>query len=386
MSQTNTPALLPSAMQNLVMAPPAELMPTLAGNFAGAFEDYNTQFRSISLRGFQFTLKESGSSTVYPQPFLPAVILGMAPDRHCSWYAKKYSGDADDNVAPDAVWWEKMGAPASVPPQALQKDADGRNQYSIRQRIALAIIKQDVNTGGMFIDLDNPYILDVGAKSLFGKDYPDQFAFSLAGLIRFCARNRILPLQFAVQIIFDRTESVPAIRFVPTNNNGNVTFLDAATLESVYRVAAQPNIADMLKVRLRPEPNAALQTSQQVSAPQIAQTPAAAPAPMPQPVTTPQAAPAAAAPQPAPVTPPVMPQAAPAAVAPAPAATPDLMAAAAAASAAANAALSQPAAPVAPQAAPAATAAPAAPAAPQAASDTQNALQNLLARANSFGS
>lgn len=376
MSQTNTPAILPSAMQNLVMAPPAELMTALSGNFAQAYEDFSSQFRSISLRGFQFTLKESGSSTVHPQQFLPAVILGMAPDRHCSWYAKKYAGDVDDNTAPDAVWWEKMGAPANVPPQALQKDADGRNQYSIRQRIALAIIKQDANTGNMFVDLDNPYILDVGAKSLFGKDYPDQFAFSLAGLIRLCARNRILPLQFAVQIIFDRSESVPAIRFVPANQNGQISFLDAATLEAIYRVAAQPHIADMLKVRLRPDPNAPLQASQQVSQPQTAPAPVATvqqPAPIPTPAPAPVAAPVAA----------------PAA----PDATPDLMSVAAAASAQAAAALAQPAS--APAAAPAPTPAPtpapaaapqAAPAAAPQAADTQNALQDLLARANSFGS
>lgn len=283
----NTPAVIPSAMQNLIMSPPAELMGMLASNFDGAYADFGGVFRSISFKGFQFTLKESGSSTVHPLQYLPIVILGMAHDNHCVWYGKAY-GSATEGERPDAVWWEKQGAPANVPASALVKDANGRNQYQIQRRLAVALLRQNHNDGSMFIDLENPFVMDIGAMSIFGADMPNQWAFSLAGLIRFCSRSRVMPLHFVTNVIFDRSQSVPSVRFVPANQNGQLVFLDSFSLEQVYRVAASTEIRDLLNVRVTSTQNPA-------GNPQ-SQQPAPAQAPVQQPV---QPAPAPAHPAPA---------------------------------------------------------------------------------------
>lgn len=258
MFEDNSPAVIPAAMQNLVMTPPAELMQALAGNFADAYSDFGSQFRSISLKGFQFTLRESGSSTVWPHPTLPCVILAMGPDNHCTWFANSYTGE--EGTQPTAVWYQKQGAPANVPASVLVKDANGRNQYKISRRIVLALLRQNPNTGEMFIDLDAPYVLDAGSMSIFGNDMPDQMAFSLSGLVRYCYRNKLLPLHFVTQIIFDRSASVPSVRFVPSNQNGQVLFLDKTNLQRVYEAAASPEVAQMVKVnqtKVDPEPEAA---------------------------------------------------------------------------------------------------------------------------------
>ena len=184
----------------------------------------------------------------------------------------------------------------------------------------------------------NPYVMDCGSMSVFGDDIPDQWAFSLAGLIRFCSRAKVLPLHFVTNVIFDRRQSVPSIRFVPSNQNGQLLFLDADSLAQVYRVATSQTVTDMLHVRLIPDPNAAVQQAAQ---------PVAQPAPAVAPVQ-PVAPAASVAPAPQPVAPAMQQtmcaQPAPAVAAPS---TNDLMAQAAQAAAQANAMLNQ-AAPVAP--------------------------------------
>ena len=337
MSQNNAPAVIPAAMQNLIMTPPSELFGALMQNFQPAYEDFNSSFRSISFKGFQFTLRDAGSETVHPSPNLPVVILGMAPGNHCTWYRNAYDG-TKENVQPDAVWYQKQPVPANVPASVLAKSADGRNQYQISRRIVVALLRENHTTGQMYIDLDNPYVMDCGSMSVFGDDIPDQWAFSLAGLIRFCSRAKVLPLHFVTNVIFDRRQSVPSIRFVPSNQNGQLLFLDADSLAQVYRVATSQTVTDMLHVRLIPDPNAAVQQAAQ---------PVAQPAPAVAPVQ-PVAPAASVAPAPQPVAPAMQQtmcaQPAPAVAAPS---TNDLMAQAAQAAAQANAMLNQ-AAPVAP--------------------------------------
>ena len=362
MSQNNAPAVIPAAMQNLIMTPPSELFGALMQNFQPAYEDFNSSFRSISFKGFQFTLRDAGSETVHPSPNLPVVILGMAPDNHCTWYRNAYDG-TKENVQPDAVWYQKQPVPANVPASVLAKSADGRNQYQISRRIVVALLRENHTTGQMYIDLDNPYVMDCGSMSVFGDDIPDQWAFSLAGLIRFCSRAKVLPLHFVTNVIFDRRQSVPSIRFVPSNQNGQLLFLDADSLAQVYRVATSQTVTDMLHVRLIPDPNAAVQQADQpVAQPAPAAAPVqpvapAAPVQPVQPAAPVQpvqpAAPVAPVQPVAPASQPVAPvQPVPAApVQPAPAvaapSTNDLMAQAAQAAAQANAMLNQ-AAPVAP--------------------------------------
>lgn len=369
----NTPAIIPAAMRNLVMAPPEDLLPLLAERFGGAFEDFSSQFRNISFRGFQFTLREAGSSTVYPNATLPVVILGVAPDNHCTYYTKTY-GAGDENLPPDFVWWQKSGFPASLPPAALQKDENGRNRYQISRRICVAVLQQNAQTGEMFIDLDHPYVADIGSMSIFGADNPEHWAFSLSGLMRMCDRMRLMPAQFVTQLVFDRTKTVPAIRFVPAHQDGQIIFLDNAALAAVYNTARSTAIGEMLVIKPRvpsepttglPQPGAApVPTEQPVMAP-VQQVVAAPPQPTPTPVQQP------IAPQPVSVVQP----------------SEDLMAQATSASAEAAQLLQQPApvaAPV-PMASPAPAPAPAPAPQPMASpapatdnNDMNNALANLL--------
>lgn len=266
---SNTPAIIPQAMTNLVMAPPAELMAALSNNFVGMYDNYGSAFRKISLRGNRFTLKDSGNSTIWQQLNLPVVILGMAHDLHCVWYKGAYNPQ-NEGLEPDAVWWKSQGAPSFVPSNVLSEKVDERNQYQILQRLVVALLRQDPQTGSAYVDLDNPYVLDVGSMSIFDKDMADQMAFSFSGLARFCKAQRVLMLHFVTNLVFDAKHSVPVLKFCPANQQGQLIFLDAGTLERVYQVAAGPEVAELLQIRVTTEARETTEALVQAVTPQPA--------------------------------------------------------------------------------------------------------------------
>ena len=211
---SQTPAIIPSAMNNLCVPTPPEMLAKLAANFAGAYEDFSAQFRAISLKGNRFTLKEGSSADTLPVNELPVILLGLGHDNHCVYYKDKYKPRMD-NIQPTAVWYQKNPAPASVPASALQKGVDGFLGYQVRRRMVVALMQQNQTDGSFYADLAKPYVLDIGAKSIYGEDYPMNMAFTLSGLIRFCSRQRIMPIHFITKLVFDTNSSVPALRFVP---------------------------------------------------------------------------------------------------------------------------------------------------------------------------
>ncbi len=376
-NQNNAPVILSSAMQGLVATPPPELIPLLDENFRSGEENFTSSFRTISFRGNQFHLREGSDDEIWPDKFLPVVILGMAPDTHCVWYEGAFTGG--DNSKPTAVWYTSDGAPSIVPASVLQKDANGRNQYQIKQRLVVAVMRQNPENGSMYIDLDRPFIMDISSTALYGNDYPNQMAFSFGGLMRLCKRltvpggAKIRPLHFLTKVVFDPSSTVPSVRFVPANQNGQVIYLDADSLQHIYRVATSSDVANLLKVRTLPETGAAITQN-------VAQETSHAPVQPVQPQTTAPSNAAAAQTQPL--------GAAPVVASQVPTAQPDIMQQAAAAAQAAQATVAQ-AAPQ--QEAPAPQPAPTP--APQTASQTasqsgeslDSALNDLLTSAGAFG-
>lgn len=259
-----TPAVIPNHMQSMVSMLPAEYAAAMAANFADTYQDLGGAFRSISFAQFQFTFKNGGSSEPHPDNYLDVIILGTAKDRHHVWYKEAYKNGQDmSGKKPDAVWWAKDNAPSNVPPSALVKNADGYNQYQINQRIAVIVARYNLTTGEKYWDFENPYAIDVSSMSLFGNDIPEQGAFSLGSLIRFGKDHKILLCQFMTRIIFDRTASVPSVRFVPHAANGQLQFLDPAMLAQVCAVGTSTAALDLLNVNVSPAngPQQALQAA-----------------------------------------------------------------------------------------------------------------------------
>ena len=268
---TNAVATLPSFTQNMLPSLPAEMRNVFLEAFAPAMDTFGSNFNRLSLKGMQFSLIQGGQSVYTEGNALNFVIVGLSPDQFCVWYANKYS-NGDEGVAPDAVWAMNEEPPANVPAAALQKDVDGRNQYSVRRRMVIAPFLPD-HTGNVKLDLDNLYVWDMGGMTTFGADLQVQgagfgHAHSFSGYMNLMKNSSMIPAACMTRAILDRSQSVPVARFFPHVTNDQITQLDNGSLQRVAEVINSAQMKELLDWR-----RGAAATSQPTPAPQQVQQP-----------------------------------------------------------------------------------------------------------------
>ena len=267
----NALAVLPSFAQNMMPALPAEMRDILLANFAPAMDTFGGGFNRVSLKGSRIRLIAGGQEVRQEPDALDFVIVGISPDQYCVWYKNKYSGE--EGIEPDAVWAMNEEPPANVPPSALVKDADGRNQYSVRRRIIIAPVSVPTSGGAPFVDLENLFAFDMGGMSTFGDDINiGNFAFgkaySFSNYIGLLKQHGMIPAACITKMIFDQSQSVPVVRFVPiTTDDGTgkqkIQMLDMGTLGRVVEVIQDSKVAEMLDWRRGAPAAAPAQPAQQ---------------------------------------------------------------------------------------------------------------------------
>ena len=271
----------------------AAKMQALAGtNFADNFGD---SFSRLSIKGFQFSVVSGASSTPLGDKPLTVVFLGDDPKgNYLTYYAGVYSATAED-TKPTAVWYANDPTPAVVPPTVMQKDPrTGKYGYSRKQRTVVAILD---NTGAI-----TPVVFDINAVSMFGDNcnLGGVTALSYVNYRRALSKLGVLPCCIATQIVLDRTQGIPAVKFIPAlNANGQPQLLPPDLLEKVVTAATSKEVTELLKVHTLPDP-----TATEPAYPQSAPVQSVEPAyPQSAPVqpTYVQSAPVQPAPQPAPV-------------------------------------------------------------------------------------
>ena len=258
------------------------LLPEQQALVSGLFSDSydHAPYTVLSCARFSFALKGAISEQLQPNDALRCVILAEGPRDHCVWYAQAYNPQ-EAGKAPDALWYRGDPAPANVPPTVLEKRPDGRYQYQICRRIVLGLIRTNPTTGETRFD-PTPIIFDVGSMSLYNKDVvgTNGVVFQgFAGYRRMLARAKLYPVQVITQIVIDRQQSVPSVRFVPVRNqDGTIYTLSGAVLDEVLEATRDPDIP-----RLR---DAVSADSSMSIAPPPAEpaAPVATPAPAPAPV------------------------------------------------------------------------------------------------------
>lgn len=272
----------------------AAKMQSLAGtNFADNFGD---SFSRLSIKGFQFSIVSGASSTPLGDKPLTVVFLGDDPKgNYLTYYAGVYSATAED-TKPTAVWYANDKTPDVVPPTVMQKDPrTGKYGYSRKQRTVVALLD---NTGTI-----TPVVFDINAVSMFGDNcnLGGVTALSYVNYRRALSKLGVLPCCIATQIVLDRTQGIPAVKFIPAlNANGQPQLLPPDLLEKVVTTATSKEVAELLKVHTLPDPTAT-ETAYPQSAPAYPQS---APAyPQSAPVQAASVAPQPAYPQSAPVAP-----------------------------------------------------------------------------------
>ena len=263
----NALAVLPSFAQNMMPALPAEMRDILLANFAPAMDTFGGGFNRVSLKGSRIRLIAGGQEVRQEPDALDFVIVGISPDQYCVWYKNKYSGE--EGIEPDAVWAMNEEPPANVPPSALVKDADGRNQYSVRRRIIIAPVSVPTNGGAPFVDLENLFAFDMGGMSTFGDDINiGNFAFgkaySFSNYIGLLKQHGMIPAACITKMIFDQSQSVPVVRFCPiVGADQKIQMLDMGTLGRVVEVIQDSKVAEMLDWRRGAPAAAPAQPAQQ---------------------------------------------------------------------------------------------------------------------------
>ncbi|HBU3785776.1 TPA: hypothetical protein MCX08_001164 [Klebsiella pneumoniae] len=263
----NALAVLPSFAQNMMPALPAEMRDILLANFAPAMDTFGGGFNRVSLKGSRIRLIAGGQEVRQELDALDFVIVGISPDQYCVWYKNKYSGE--EGIEPDAVWAMNEEPPANVPPSALVKDADGRNQYSVRRRIIIAPVSVPTNGGAPFVDLENLFAFDMGGMSTFGDDINiGNFAFgkaySFSNYIGLLKQHGMIPAACITKMIFDQSQSVPVVRFCPiVGADQKIQMLDMGTLGRVVEVIQDSKVAEMLDWRRGAPAAAPAQPAQQ---------------------------------------------------------------------------------------------------------------------------
>ena len=317
---------------------PADIMQQMKQFMDDDFSDLGGgTMRFIRPRKSDFLLVDGGNQEVVYGHELFGVLICVAPTNHCVWYDREYAPGQEPS-APDLIW--NQTAPDQFPDalpemyrHKILRNGQERWGFQIRRRSVWALCRKDPN-GQMMLDMSRPFILDLTSMSLFGKSNPQQNAYKFAGLKDLCTQysgNGFIctPSMFMTQIFLDPNVSVAGVVvFRPARDaQGNLSFLDAQTIQSVYAARTSQEVQDMRIVREKLDytpdgSNSAFSAPAQLAAaPQPVAPVAPVAQPMPAPVT-PMSSAIPAAPV-APVTP--MPQpVAPAAPVPQPAAIPPL--------------------------------------------------------------
>lgn len=248
-------ALIPSALQNHALALPEDVRRAFVDVFGAAMQSYNGVFNVLAIKGGRFRLRSGGEEKVLEQAGLNVVILGIGAENYNAWYKDGYDEKSSDNVPPTALWGENDEVPSNVPASVLQKDEKGFNKYAIRRRMVVALADVNAEKGTATIDTEKLYIFDVNAKSNFGSTIAmgNISAYGLGGYVNYLNSKRIFPAMLLTRIVFDTSESVPAVRFIPMCNAQNEPVLlnqiNPELLNDVIKTIQDKKVAPLLEVK-----------------------------------------------------------------------------------------------------------------------------------------
>ena len=250
----------PTQQSNMAPAISADLLNLLQSQFDSSFKDLGTASgRRLKVRKSDFLIQDGQNLEVVAAHEMYAVLLGSAPCNHAVWYEQQYA-PGQEPAAPDLVWNMETPDtyPDALPAQFRQKivvQGTEKWAYQINRRTVWAQFKKGAD-GKYFLDLQNPFILDLTSMSLYGKNDPTSKTYKWANIKAFCASRStttytVLPYMFLTQIILDPLVSVSGVvSFKPfTDENDNVIFLDAETMGNVANTVLSKTVQDLTVVR-----------------------------------------------------------------------------------------------------------------------------------------
>lgn len=230
---------------------------TSVSMFNNAFAGFSTGARFLRARKLDFQITSGGETTIVPNGRLVAVLLGVAPYNHCTWYERDYA-PGQEPAAPDLCWIQKTANdfPDALPAQYRHKvniNGQERWKFRIARRTVWALVNDD-GQGGAVLDVGNPVIFDITSASMYGKSDPRSHSYKWAGLRGFCAQFStpvvtINPSMFYMQIALDPDATQGVVVFRPAvTQQGQPSYLSQEAWQAVVNAAQSTQVADMLRV------------------------------------------------------------------------------------------------------------------------------------------
>lgn len=225
--------------------------------FNNAFAGFSTGARFLRARKLDFQITSGGETTIIPNGKLVAVLLGVAPFNHCTWYERDYA-PGQEPAAPDLCWVQKTANdfPDALPEMYRHKvniNGQERWKFRIARRTVWALVVED-GQGGVMLDIDNPVIFDITSASMYGKSDARTHSYKWAGLRGFCAQFStpvvtINPSMFFIQIALDPDATQGVVVFRPAiTNQGTPQYLSQESWQAVVNAAQSTQVTDMLRV------------------------------------------------------------------------------------------------------------------------------------------
>lgn len=259
-------------------------------------------FRRIVIGKTGFQLVDGGGTVDVPADQLYGVCVGASACNYAVWYARAYQ-PGQEPEAPDLIWNlnDRMdNFPAALPAKYREKIGDGPSKrwgFQIRKRLAFALLRPAA-AGGLALDTDNPYVLDITSMSIFGKGAPQANMYKWSGLRSICMQHsaggvQVTPAMFMVQIVLDPNVAVPGVvSFKPHVQNGRLMLLNPSLMQAVYDCMTSPATQELLQIKEKLDYAGGGSGQQGAPAPQPTPAPKSQPAPAPNPQPAPQAQPA----------------------------------------------------------------------------------------------
>lgn len=292
---TNAPVVLSNNYPTL----PPEYMQAAVAMFDKAFSGLGGVLRMITVDRLNFVLKDGAASTAVDFQSLVVVFVGGAEYNHAVWWEKDFGSDNNPPTAPDLVW--KMPTmdtfPDAFPHELRHKiHKNGRDvwAFQIRRRLAFIIAKKTPE-GGLYLDYEHPYAMDISSASMFGQSFPQSNAYKWGAIKDLCSSmsapgRPILPFMFPLQVVPNPQITGPVLFKPARDQQGNLNLLDNDTLLKVMQVVTSETVRTMLDVTEK----LTYGDAQPVATPAKAQAAPAQPAAPVQPVQRPEPAPVAA--------------------------------------------------------------------------------------------
>ncbi len=235
----------------------AELSNLIKAQYDEQFGSLGIGFRKITDGEGCFELTAGGVVEKVPYNALTVVFIAMEPYDHARWYEKGFDNkQKDERTPPDLVWHmvKRDVYPEALPARFRDKVQLNQSEkwgFQIKRRALFARVNTNPDTGMYWIDLENPYILDIPSTSMYAESRASEGLFRWKDIPEFCRKYstpgfNVYPNMFMIQLVKDYSSNKGVFYFTPktiydqAKQRYELPIFNAKLIAEIYAAATKP--------------------------------------------------------------------------------------------------------------------------------------------------